>query len=62
MGLYIIERNIIKKIKDKHYDNKFPIVLLFYDTKQLTTTSLISVLAVKAWKISLQHIQFLNKV
>ena len=48
MGMYIIERNIIKKIKDKHYDNKFPIVLLFYDTKQLTTTSLISVLAVKA--------------
>ena len=46
--MYIVERNIIKKIKDKHYYNKFPIVMLFYYTKQLTTTSLISLLAVKA--------------
>ena len=59
--MYIIERNIIKEIKDKHYNNKFPIVMLFYDTKQLKTTSLISLLAVKACKISLQQIRFLIK-
>ena len=52
LKMYISERNIMQKIKDKHYDNKFPIIMVFDGTKQLTSTSLISLLAVKISKIS----------
>ena len=52
LKMCISEHSIMQKIKDKHYDNKFPIIMVFDGTKQLTTTSLISLLAVKTSEIS----------